>query len=72
MSVPANDPVTANFWAMASVKRLPQESLSAEQSLSELGFDSLDTVDLLFELEEEFKITIPDEEAGNCAAFPTS
>lgn len=31
--------------------------------VNDLGADSLDTVELVMELEEEFDITIPDEEA---------
>jgi acyl carrier protein len=31
--------------------------------VNDLGADSLDTVELVMELEEEFEITIPDEEA---------
>ena len=31
--------------------------------LDDLGADSLDTVELVMEFEEEFDITIPDEEA---------
>lgn len=30
---------------------------------TDLGADSLDTVELIMELEKEFKITIPDDEA---------
>ena len=33
--------------------------------VNDLGADSLDTVELIMELEEEFGIEIPDEEAEN-------
>jgi acyl carrier protein len=33
--------------------------------VDDLGADSLDTVELVMALEEEFEIEIPDEEAGN-------
>ena len=33
--------------------------------LDDLGADSLDTVELIMEFEEEFSIEIPDEEAEN-------
>lgn len=49
--------------ALASAKHLPPEKVSMESSLEELGIDSLDTINLLFELEDEFKVSIPDEEA---------
>ena len=33
--------------------------------VNDLGADSLDTVELVMELEEEFGLTIPDEDAAN-------
>jgi acyl carrier protein len=62
--MPLSDPITARVLAaVADVKDISAEDISAEQSLEELGFDSLDTLNLLFDLEETFKISIPDEEA---------
>jgi acyl carrier protein len=41
-----------------------KEKITPETSfVNDLGADSLDTVELVMELEEEFDITIPDEEA---------
>lgn len=41
-----------------------KENVSKETSfVNDLGADSLDTVELVMELEEEFDITIPDEKA---------
>ena len=42
------------------------ESKITEDSsfLDDLGADSLDTIDFIMELEEEFNIEIPDEDAG--------
>ena len=41
-----------------------KENITAETSfISDLGADSLDTVELVMELEEEFEINIPDEAA---------
>ena len=48
---------------LASVKHIPRERISLEGSLEDLGFDSLDKVTLLFELEKQFQLSIPDEEA---------
>jgi acyl carrier protein len=48
---------------LAAVKRIPAESIRPEATLEELGIDSLDKVNILFELEGEFNIDIPDEEA---------
>ena len=41
-----------------------KDQVSPETSfVNDLGADSLDTVELVMEFEEEFDITIPDEEA---------
>ena len=41
-----------------------EEKISAESSfVDDLGADSLDTVELIMQLEEEFGIEIPDEDA---------
>ena len=48
---------------LASVKRVPPETISPTTSLTDLGVDSLDKINVLFELESEFNIDIPDEEA---------
>ncbi len=50
---------------LASVKHIPLERITLDRPLQELGFDSLDTISVLFELESAFNIAIPDEEAGS-------
>ena len=41
-----------------------KDQITRETSfVNDLGADSLDTVELVMEFEEEFEITIPDEEA---------
>lgn len=58
------DPFTERVLsAVASVKRIPRERISLESSLEELGFDSLDKIVMLFELEKQFQISISDDEA---------
>jgi acyl carrier protein len=47
---------------LASVKRIPAEKITMESNLQELGIDSLDVFTLLFELENAFKISIPDDD----------
>jgi acyl carrier protein len=47
---------------LASVKRIPAENIKLETNLQEMGIDSLDVFTLLFELENTFKITIPDDD----------
>jgi len=41
----------------------PAEVTEEASFIDDLGADSLDTVELVMEFEEEFDITIPDEEA---------
>ncbi|MGB8801977.1 MAG: acyl carrier protein [Candidatus Acidiferrales bacterium] len=47
---------------LASVKRIPAETITLETNLQDLGIDSLDVFTLLFELENAFKISIPDDD----------
>jgi len=45
-----------------------EKDVTIESSFTnDLGADSLDTVELIMELEKEFDITIPDEEAEKIA-----
>jgi acyl carrier protein len=48
---------------IAQKKRIPPESITLDSTFLELGIDSLDGMDLLFNFEESFKLTIPDEVA---------
>lgn len=56
------DPISEKVCkAIASVKKIPVENVNAGHSLEELGIDSLDAVTMVFDLEEAFQISIPDE-----------
>jgi len=58
-----SDPVAEKVIAtLASVKRIPAESITLETNLQEMGIDSLDVFSLLFELENAFQISIPDDD----------
>jgi acyl carrier protein len=58
-----SDPVAEKVIAtLASVKRVPAENIKLDTSLQEMGIDSLDVFTLLFELENAFKISIPDDD----------
>ncbi len=48
------------FSIVAELKKIGPESLTLQSSLESLGFDSLDRVNLLFELESAFDLDIPD------------
>jgi acyl carrier protein len=47
---------------LASVKRISPEKITIDTNLQEMGIDSLDVFTLLFELENAFKISIPDDD----------
>jgi acyl carrier protein len=48
---------------MAATQHIPEEKIEIEKSFQELGIDSLDGINILFALENEFDINIPDESA---------
>ena len=48
---------------IAQQKRVPVEQVTIDSSFEQLGMDSLDAVNILFELEGAFDINIPDEKA---------
>ena len=50
---------------MAASKRIPAESISIDSEFQQLGIDSMDAVEILFALENEFEINIPDDEVRN-------
>ncbi len=59
-----SDPVAQEVVAaIAKAKRIPPETVALNSTLEELRIDSLDGLNLFFDLEEKFDITIPDEEA---------
>tara|TARA_B100000700_G_C14788112_1_gene734497 strand:- start:91 stop:357 length:267 start_codon:yes stop_codon:yes gene_type:complete len=62
-----------NMSTFEKVKEIIIDKLGVEEDsikseahfVNDLGADSLDTVELIMELEEEFSIEIPDEDAEN-------
>lgn len=48
---------------VAAVKQVSPESVRLESTFEELGIDSLDRINILFELENAFDIDVPDEQA---------
>ena len=49
----------------ADFKKVPLEEITMDTTFEELGFDSLDGLNLVFELEEEFDMTIPDDRVSD-------
>ena len=47
---------------IAKTQHLPPESITIDQTFAELKFDSLDGMNILFAVENEFDISIPDEQ----------
>ena len=48
---------------IATTQRLPQERVTPDSTFEELGIDSMDSINILFDLESEFDIEINDEDA---------
>lgn len=46
---------------VAATKKLPREKVTIDSTFEELGLDSLDAINLVFEIEGEFNISVPDE-----------
>jgi len=44
----------------ADFKKVPREEITMDTTFEELGLDSLDGLNLIFELEEEFDLVVPD------------
>ena len=58
--------LTARVRAViARTQHLPQEKITADSTFQEQGIDSLDGINILFAVESEFNINIPDEAAQN-------
>ena len=50
-------------------KQLPDGLFKPETPLADAGIDSLDQLTILFAIEEQFKISVPDDEARAVRTF---
>ncbi|HEV2691008.1 MAG TPA: acyl carrier protein [Bryobacteraceae bacterium] len=50
---------------IASAQHLPPEKITPDSTFAELGIDSLDGINILFAVESEFNVNIPDDAAQN-------
>jgi acyl carrier protein len=50
---------------IAKSKSIPPESITLDSTFEELNIDSLDKINISFEVEEAFSIEIPDDALGN-------
>jgi acyl carrier protein len=48
---------------IAKSREMPEETIRVESTFEELGLDSLDSFEILYALEQEFDVVIPDEAA---------
>jgi acyl carrier protein len=48
--------------AIATSKRIPLEQVTIDSEFQQLNIDSMDAVEILFALENEFDINIPDDD----------
>lgn len=55
--------VARAIQVIAKTQHLPPESITLDQTFAELKFDSLDGMNIMFAIENEFDISIPDEQA---------
>lgn len=58
-----NDTAERTISVIAKFREVPEDQITLDTTLEELKMDSLDGLNLIFELEEEFDIMIPDDKA---------
>lgn len=61
---------TRVIQVIAETQKMPPEAIGAEATFEELKFDSLDGINILFALENEFDINIPDDAARRIKSIP--
>lgn len=49
--------------AIARMQKIPVDSVTLDKTFAELNIDSLDGINIMFEVENEFGVEIPDQEA---------
>jgi acyl carrier protein len=58
----SDDLIQRVLKAIATSKRIPLETVTIDSDFAQLNIDSMDAVEILFALENEFDISIPDDE----------
>ena len=61
----SDDLIQRVLKSIATSKRIPLETVTIDSTFEELTIDSMDAVEILFALENEFEIVIPDDEVRN-------
>ncbi len=68
--MPTEDLTLRVIEIIAKTAHKPVESITPESTFEALGIDSLDGIQILFALEQEFDISIPDEAAKQIRGIP--
>ena len=55
---------------LRGIEKLQSSNISASSSFSDLGLDSLDQVEVVMQLEEEFCVDLFDPDAANITSVP--
>ena len=58
----SDDLIQRVLKVIATSKRIPLETVTIDSEFEQLGIDSMDAVEILFALENEFDISIPDDD----------
>ncbi len=58
----SDDLIQRVLKVIAATKHLPPETVTIESEFQQLEIDSMDAVEILFALENEFDISIPDDD----------
>ena len=62
-SNPSEDVVSRVIDTIAKTQKIPPETVTLDKTFEELKIDSLDGIHILFALESEFKVEVPDDAA---------
>lgn len=62
-SNPSEDVVSRVIETIAKTQKIPAETVTLDKTFEELKIDSLDGIHILFALESEFKVEVPDDAA---------
>ena len=58
-----DDVISRVIRVIAETQRIPVETVTPESTFEELKIDSLDGINIVFGIENEFNINVPDEAA---------
>jgi acyl carrier protein len=59
----SDDVMSRVIRVIAETQRIPADSISPDSTFEELKIDSLDGINIVFAIENEFNVNVPDEAA---------